>query len=105
MKTATLVLFILTIGLLPITAQEANLTDGCVADYDAAVDYFPQKVEVVDAVKFSVEYFNHYKVISVADAFEGAPGFEYVLLQCGAPAPAPKISPLVRNSSPCPLAT
>lgn len=87
MKTTVLVLFVLSLSLSPVMAQAANLTDGCVADYDAAVDYFPQKVEIVDAVKFSVEYFNHYKVVSVADAFEGAPGFDYVLVQCGTPAP------------------
>jgi len=74
--------------LLPIRAQAANLTDACVEDYSAAVDYFPEKVEIVDAENFSVEYFGHYKVVRVADAFAGAPTFEYVLVQCGTPMPA-----------------
>ena len=73
---------------LPVSALDANLTDGCVSDYDAAVDYFPDKVAVEDAARFSVEYFNHYKVVTVSDAFDGAPGFDYVLWQCGTPMPA-----------------
>ena len=68
-------------------AQDANLTDGCVTNYVADVDYFPQKVDIRDAENFSAAYFNHYKVVRVADAFAGAPPFEYVLVQCGTPAP------------------
>ena len=88
MKSALLVSILLLICLPVAFAQDLNLTDGCVTEYDAAVDYFPQKVEVTDAVNFSVEYHNHYKVIRVADAFEGAPDLSYVLTQCGTPAPS-----------------
>ena len=88
MKAALLILFLLLANLLPAAALDSNLTDSCVSDYAADVDYFPQKLAVVDAVKFSVEYFHNYKVLRVADAFEGAPDFTYVLLQCGTPAPA-----------------
>ena len=87
MKSAFLLIAILLFGLLPASALDANLTDGCVSDYNAAVDYFPEKAVVEDAARFSVEYFNHYKVVSVSDAFEGAPGFDYVLVQCGTPMP------------------
>ena len=62
-------------------------------------DYFPQKLTVEYAVKFSVEYFNHYKVVKVADAFDDAPGFDYVLVQCGTPMPRPLTLPPARNSS------
>ena len=72
----------------PLLAQEGNLTDGCVVDYAADVDYFPHKTDIRDAENFSVEYFGHYKVVRVTDAFAGAPLFEYVLAQCGAPMPA-----------------
>lgn len=89
MKATLLALFIVFNSLLPASALDENLTDGCVADYSADVDYFPDKIEIVDASKFTVEYFNNYKVLRVADAFDGAPGFNYVLVQCGTPAPSP----------------
>ena len=89
MKFKLLVLALLLISLAapPLQAQEVNLTDGCVGEFSEDIDYFPQKAEIVDAVRFSVQYFNHYKVLSVSDAFDGAPEFSYVLVQCGAPLP------------------
>ena len=87
MQSILIALMILLWCLLPATAQDANLTDGCVTDYAADVDYFPQKADIQDAENFSVEYFGHYKVVRVTDAFDGAPAFEYVLAQCGAPMP------------------
>ncbi len=87
MKAALLALFILVTSLLPASALDENLTAGCVADYSAEVDYFPDKIEIVDAAKFTIDYHNNYKVVSVADAFDGAPSFNYVLVQCGTPAP------------------
>jgi len=89
MKSALLILFVFLASLLPASAIDANLTEGCVQDYAADVDYFPQKIEVEDAAKFTVEYYDSYKVVKVDDAFDGAPGFTYVLAQCGAPAPPP----------------
>ena len=71
-----------------VAAQEENLTDSCVSQYDAEVDYFPEKIDILDAEKFTVEYHNHYKVVNVSDAFDGAPGFDYLLVQCGTPAPS-----------------
>ena len=75
MKSYIVLLIVFFAGLLPAAAQEGNLIDGCVRDYAADLDYFPDKAEIVDAVNFSVEYFRHYKVVTVADAFDGAPGF------------------------------
>ena len=89
MNSKFLLIAVLLIGLLPVSALDANLKEGCVSDYDAAVDYFPDKVVVEDASRFSVEYFNNYKVVNVSDAFDGAPGFDYVLTQCGTPQPDP----------------
>ena len=89
MKSTLLVLFVFFAGLLPAAAIDENLTEGCARDYDADVDYFPQKIEVIDAAKFTIEYYNNYKVVHVADAFDGAPGFTYILVQCGTPAPPP----------------
>jgi len=72
----------------PAGAQDAvNLTEECVADYDSDTDYFPEKAEITDAENFTVEYFNHYKVVTVTDAFDAAEPFTYVLVQCGTPAP------------------
>lgn len=66
---------------------EGNLTEGCVSDYDAQIDYFPEQVTVTDAANFMVEYFNHYKTVTVVDAYDSAPEFTYVLVQCGTPTP------------------
>ncbi len=87
MRITSVVFAVLLFSLPPVSAQAVNLTDGCVSDYSADVDYFPHKLEVLDAVRFSVEYFNHYKVVSVSDSFDGSPDFEYVLVQCGTPPP------------------
>ncbi len=85
---AKLVLFFaILMSMQPVAARDGNLTDGCVSDYRADVDYFPDKIEILDAEKLAVAYHNHYKVISVSDAYDGAPSFDYVLVQCGAPAP------------------
>ncbi len=87
MKFKLLVLVILLANLYSLQAQEVNLTDGCVTDFSEDIDYFPQKAAIVDAARFTVQYFNHYKVVSVSDAFDGAPEFSYVLVQCGSPMP------------------
>jgi iron complex transport system substrate-binding protein len=96
MKRLPVVLCLLVLSslltVLPAWAQggavlDANLTDECAAEYDPNVDYFPDKVEITDAVNFSVEYFNNYKVVTVTNAFDGAEPFTYVLTQCGTPAP------------------
>ncbi|MEO0563482.1 MAG: ABC transporter substrate-binding protein [Chloroflexota bacterium] len=89
MKHTMMVLMILLVSVVPATAQtamEANL-DACVTDYDAATDYFPDKADIQDAENLSVEYFNNYKVVEVADAYDSAPPFTYVLVQCGTPTP------------------
>jgi iron complex transport system substrate-binding protein len=74
-----------------ISAGEAiatNLTDGCVETFDEAVDYFPQKLSVTYASGFDVEYFNNYKLVTVTNPWQGADeSFQYVLVQCGTPAP------------------
>ncbi len=90
MKTALLTLILLLITTAPTAAQGDNLTAGCITDFDSAVDYFPQKAEVIDADNLSVSYHGHYKLLRVGDAYDGAPPFEYVLVQCGAPAPPPE---------------
>jgi len=71
------------------SAPTANLTEGCVENYSAAVDYFPEKIELTHTDGFAVAYHNNYKVITVATPWPGAESaLEYVLVQCGTPAPA-----------------
>lgn len=77
-----------TLALAQNAAPADNVREGCVTDFDPTVDYFPDKVEIVDAAYLSVTYFNHYKVVSVLNAYDGAEPFAYVLVQCGTPAPA-----------------
>lgn len=70
------------------TAPEANLTDGCVDSYSAEVDYFPEKVELTQTDGFTVDYHNNYKLVTVGTPWPGAESaLEYVLVQCGTPAP------------------
>nr|MCU0463403.1 ABC transporter substrate-binding protein [Anaerolineae bacterium] len=75
----------------PVSAQEAvaNLAE-CVTEYDAEADYFPAQTEVEYADGFTVEYFANYKVVTVTRPFPGASEddlYQYVLVQCGTPAP------------------
>ncbi|MEZ4663644.1 MAG: ABC transporter substrate-binding protein [Caldilineaceae bacterium] len=70
-------------------APEQNLTDGCIEGFDETIDYFPEKVELSHTDGFTVDYHNSYKVITIATPWPGAAdALEYVLVQCGAPAPA-----------------
>lgn len=90
MKRRLLLLLLLALSVGPVLAQdapEANLTEDCVADYDPDVDYFPDQTTLSEAENFNVAYFNHYKVVTVEDAFTEAQPFTYVLVQCGTPAP------------------
>ena len=66
----------------------SNIAGGCVGVYEPSRDYFPDKATVEDAVNFSVTYHRSYKVVSVRDAAGAGPVERYVLVQCGAPAPA-----------------
>lgn len=73
----------------PVMAQgpDTNITDGCVESFDPDVDYFPDKAVVEYSEGFTVEYFNNYKVVTVPEPWVGGEPVEYVLVQCGTPAP------------------
>ncbi|MCG8351342.1 MAG: ABC transporter substrate-binding protein [Chloroflexales bacterium] len=69
-------------------APMANLTEGCVTDYDPDVDYFPAKITISDSTGWEIEYANNYKVITVLNPWRDADlQFRYVLVQCGTPPP------------------
>lgn len=71
----------------PSAAQTDNL-QSCVENYDASVDYFPQKTDLQFAVGWEVEYHNNYKIVRVTTPWRDATeSFTYVLVQCGTPAP------------------
>lgn len=71
------------------TTLEENITAGCVDAYSEGVDYFPNKIEVTEAANFTVDYFDHYKVVTINAPFAGAEsGITYLLVQCGTPIPA-----------------
>lgn len=59
----------------------------CVTGFQSGTDYFPDKVSLVDATGFSVEYHDYYKVVTVARPTPGGASQKYVLVQCGAPQP------------------
>ncbi len=69
------------------TQHDANLTHGCVEEFDPETDYFPERVELRYAANFSVEYHDSYKVVTVFEPRRGDPAEQYVLVQCGAPLP------------------
>jgi iron complex transport system substrate-binding protein len=91
MKVRLFAVLLLVLGVVSlISAQETTLAEGCVAEYDATTDYFPEKATIDYANGFTLEYFLNYKVITVTAPFPGATpddGFQYVLVQCGTPSP------------------
>jgi iron complex transport system substrate-binding protein len=70
-----------------VSAQDASLTDSCVENYDESADYFPEKATVEYAENLTIEYFNHYKVLTVEAPYPGGEPAVYVLVQCGTPTP------------------
>ncbi|GAB1421324.1 ABC transporter substrate-binding protein [Anaerolineales bacterium] len=80
-------LLLLLFLIMPVYGQETNLMQECVTDYDASVDYFPDKIDLTYADNFFIEYHNNYKVVTVTDAFDSASDYVYVLVQCGTPIP------------------
>jgi iron complex transport system substrate-binding protein len=74
---------------MPKTARRLSFNPTeCITAYNAEVDYFPEKVAVKQASGLKIEYFNNYKVVSVLNPWRDAKEqFQYVLVQCGTPAP------------------
>lgn len=72
----------------PPTADSNLERPECVSNYDPNQNYFPDQIELEYADGFEVEYFNHYKVVSVLNPWRDAEvDFQYVLVQCGTPIP------------------
>jgi iron complex transport system substrate-binding protein len=88
LRTILFFLFALILAAAPAFAQDTNPTE-CVENYDASVDYFPDKVESVYADDWHVTYHNHYKVVTVGPVGDADAGTAEtnVLVQCGTPIP------------------
>ena len=70
------------------TPEEVSTQDSCVEEFSEEKDYFPDKINPDYAKGFSVEYHNHYKVVTVRQPWEEASqDLEYIFVQCGTPAP------------------
>ncbi len=68
------------------TALATNVLDGKVDRYDAAQDYFPDKVAFRHATQLKLEYRGHYKLITFTPNVNGDV-VRYVLVQRGTPVP------------------
>jgi iron complex transport system substrate-binding protein len=79
-------------GRLPLLAvnqtPRANLANHCVAQFNPAHDYFPDKVEFKHSTQLSVAYHGHYKLVRFKPGVDTGERMEYLLVQCGAPRPA-----------------
>ena len=80
-------LALVTAGLSSVHGGHTNIMHGCIDRFDAAADYFPEKVTLEDAAMFRVEYRRSYKVLTVNGGQPGDHPERYVLVQCGAPTP------------------
>ena len=70
------------------TAAAAANPPGCVEEFDAATDYFPDKSDFEHATGVSVEYTNNTKLVEIGRPFKDADkGFSVLLVQCGTEAP------------------
>ncbi|MBZ0296782.1 MAG: ABC transporter substrate-binding protein [Anaerolineae bacterium] len=88
LRVLLVLLFVLVLSGVMVTAQEA--ATACVENYDADVDYFPDKVEAEYSTGWIVEYFNNYKLVTMLTPWPGsAPedAIQYVLVECGTPVP------------------
>lgn len=69
----------------------ANLAAGCVADYRAGTDYFPDKTEFVHSAQLKVEYHLNWKRVTFTPSVDTREVLRLVLVQCGTP--PPKLGP------------
>jgi iron complex transport system substrate-binding protein len=69
-----------------LTAVKGENPLSCLTSVDPDVDYFPDKVEPLDSVFWSIEYANTYKILSNKFVNE-----TYLLYQCGSEPPADQL--------------
>lgn len=66
---------------------ERNVRDGAVDRFDPTVDYFPEKTAFRHSEQVRIDYYGHYKVLTVTPSPNPNEQFQYVLVQRGTPAP------------------
>ncbi len=72
-----------------VAEAEALNPQNCVESFDPSHDYFPEKIEFEYAEQVEVEYFSHYKVVTIKKPYTGVErGERNLLLLCGTPRPA-----------------
>lgn len=90
-KTVVVLAVVAALGLAGCTSsaddEPADTAAGCITDYDADTDYFPDKSVITDAENFSITYEKSYQVLTVDQPYPDAEPESYVLVKCGAPAP------------------
>ncbi|GAA2097527.1 ABC transporter substrate-binding protein [Microlunatus panaciterrae] len=62
--------------------------DGCITHFDAETDYYPTKQRLQYARNFTLSYHRSYQVLTVKQPVVGGKPESYVLVRCGAKAPA-----------------
>lgn len=67
--------------------EQSAPTDGCITDFEEGTDYYPDKVTLEHAENFTLEYHDHYQVITVKQPTAGGEPETYVLTKCGAQPP------------------
>lgn len=68
--------------------RTADGRQDCITDFDPHTDYFPDKSTLSDAANFAIEYHRSYQILTVHRPYLGGKPVSYVLVRCGAPAPA-----------------
>ena len=68
-------------------AGPSTSADGCITDFEAGTDYYPDKLTLDHAENFTLEYHDHYQVLTVKQPTAGGEPESYVLVKCGAEAP------------------
>lgn len=64
-----------------------NLAEGCIAEFDADLDYFPHKNAFRHSAQLEVRYHGYYKEVLFTPAVDNKEVLRYAFVQCGAPAP------------------
>ncbi len=66
---------------------EQNLQQACVANFDAQIDYFPERTAFRHSSQLSVQYHRHYKLITFRPSVSAEETVTLLLVQCGTPVP------------------
>ena len=88
-QVACIGLFIIACNNISIPPEISTTSNNnCVQNYNQNTDYIPQKTNIKYATGFSVEYKINYKIVTVKNPWKDAKtSFQYVLVECGTPAP------------------